>query len=88
MLQAHLFNALALLFSTALYLRVPIVLRPSLLLLLVYAGKHLYDKYMKNEIYENKVISFDAKAYLSSVLECTYGYLMLRDFCYVLLREI
>ena len=50
------------------YLRVPIMLRPSHSLLLVYAGKHLYDKYLKNEIYENKVINFNSKAYLSSVL--------------------
>ena len=50
------------------YLRVPIVLRPSHLLLLVYASKHLYDKYLNNEIYENKVISFDVKGYLSSVM--------------------
>ena len=57
-----------LMLSTIPYLRVPIVLRPSHSLLLVYAGKHLYDKYLNNEIYENKVISSDAKTYLSFVL--------------------
>ena len=88
MLQARLLSAFALLFSIVPYLRVPIVLRPSHSLLLVYEGKHLYDKYLNNEIYENKVINSDAKAYLSSILWCTYGYLMLRDLCYVLLREI
>ena len=55
-------------FSTVLYLWVPIVLHPSHSLLLVYARKHLYDKYLNNEIYENKAIKSDAKAYLSSVL--------------------
>ena len=50
-----MFNALALLFSTLPYLRVPIMLCPSHSLLLVYAGKHLYDMYLKNEIYENNV---------------------------------
>ena len=47
------------------------MLRSSHSLLLVYAGKHLYDKYMNNEQYEKKkkkVISSNAKAYLSSVL--------------------
>ena len=63
-----LFSASTLLFNTVLYLRVPIVLRPSHSLLLVYVGKHLYDKYLDNEIYENKVVNFNAKAYLSYVL--------------------
>ena len=67
-LQARLFSASALLFSTVQYLRVPIMLHLSHSLLLVYVGKHLYDKYLNNEIYETKVISSDAKAYLSFVL--------------------
>ena len=37
------------LFSIVPYLRVPIMLRPSYSLLLVYTGKHLYDKNMNNE---------------------------------------
>ena len=37
-------------------------------IVLVYAGKHLYDKYLNNEIYENKVISSNVKPYLSFVL--------------------
>ena len=37
------------LFSTVSYLWVPIVLCPSHSLLLVYIGKHLYDKNMNNE---------------------------------------
>ena len=37
------------LFSTVQYLQVPIVLRPSHSLLLVYTGKHLYDKNMNNK---------------------------------------
>ena len=44
-----MFSALALLFSTILYLRVPIVLRPSLSLLVVYADKYLYDVHLNNE---------------------------------------
>ena len=44
-----MFNPLELLFSTVPYLQVPIVLRPSHSLLLVYIGKHLYDKYLNNE---------------------------------------
>ena len=44
-----MFSASAVMFSTVLYLRGPIVLRLSHSLLLVYAGKHLYDKYLKNE---------------------------------------
>ena len=36
------------LFSIVPYLRVPIVLRPSHSLLLVYTGKHLYDKNLNN----------------------------------------
>ena len=68
MLQACLFRALTLLFGTVPYLHVLIVLRPSHSLLLVYASKYLYDKYLNNEIYENKVINSDAKTYLSFVL--------------------
>ena len=45
-----MFSVLVLLFSTVLYLRVPIVLRPSHSLLLVYADKHLCDRYLNNEI--------------------------------------
>ena len=37
------------LFSTVPYLRVPIVLPPYHSLLLVYTGKHLYDKNLNNE---------------------------------------
>ena len=37
------------LFSIVPYLQVPIVLRPSHSLLLVYSGKHLYDKNLNNE---------------------------------------
>ena len=37
------------LFNTVPYLRIPIVLRPSHSLLLVYTGKHLYDKNLNNE---------------------------------------
>ena len=37
------------LFSIVPYLRVPIVLRPSHSLLLVYTDKHLYDKNLNNE---------------------------------------
>ena len=37
------------LFSIVPYLRVPIVLRPSHSLLLVFIDKHLYDKNMNNE---------------------------------------
>ena len=48
-----MFNASALLFDTVQYLRVPMVLRPSHSLLLVYASKHLYEKYLNNEQYEN-----------------------------------
>ena len=53
-LHARLFSASALLFSNELYLHVPIVLPPSHSLLLVYAGKYLYDVYLNNEPYENK----------------------------------
>ena len=37
------------LFNTVLYLRVPIVLCPYHSLLLVYRGKHLYNKNLNNE---------------------------------------
>ena len=40
------------------------VLRPSHSLLLVYAGKHLYEKYLNNEQYENTSNQLNAKAYL------------------------
>ena len=63
-----MFNASTLLFNTVPYLWVSIVLRSSYSLLLFYGGKHLYDKYLNNEIYENKVINSNAKAYLSYVL--------------------
>ena len=61
------------LFSTILYLRVPIVLCPSHSLLLVYADKYLYVVYLNKMIYGNnymktKVINYDAKTYFSSVL--------------------
>ena len=36
-------------FSTVPHLRVPIVLRPFHLLLMVYTDKHLYDKNLNNE---------------------------------------
>ena len=68
MFQERLFSASALLFNVVMYLRVPIVLRLSHSLLLVYADKHLHDKYLNNEIYENKVISSNAKAHLNFVL--------------------
>ena len=41
--------ALAPLFNTIQYLRVPIMLRLSHSLLLVYTGKHLYDKNMNHK---------------------------------------
>ena len=61
------------LFSTGLYLRVPIVLCPSYSLLPVYVDKYLYVGYLNKMIYGNnymkiKVISYDAMAYLSFVL--------------------
>ena len=37
------------------------MLCPSHSLLLVYAGKHLYESYLNNEQYEDKVIGSDAK---------------------------
>ena len=46
---ADMYCASAPLFSTVQYLRVPIVTCPSHSLLLVYIGKHLYDKNMNNE---------------------------------------
>ena len=45
-----MFSASAHMFSTVPYLRVPIVMRPSHSLLLVYASKHLYDKYLNDEL--------------------------------------
>ena len=61
------------LFSTVQYLRVAIVLCPSHSLLPAYAGKYLYVVYLIKMIYGNnymktKVISSDAKVYLSSVM--------------------
>ena len=52
-LHTRLFNALALMFNTVPYFQVPIVLRPSHSLLLVYADKYLYDVYLNNEPYEH-----------------------------------
>ena len=49
------YYASAPLFSTVSYLQVPIVLCPSHSLLPVYTSKHLYDKYLNNGQYENKV---------------------------------
>ena len=37
------------LFSIVMYIQVPIMLRPSHSLLLVYTSKHLYDKNMNNQ---------------------------------------
>ena len=56
-----------------LYLRIPIVMCPSHSLLPVYASKYLNVAYLNKMIYINiymktKVISSDAKAYLSYVL--------------------
>ena len=70
---AGMYCASAPLFSTILYLRVPIMLCPSHSLLPVYAGRYLYVVYLNKMIYGNnyiktKVISYDAKAYLSYVL--------------------
>ena len=61
------------LFSTVLYLQVPIVSYPSHSLLPVYAGKHLFVVYLNKMIYGNnymktKVISSDALSYLSYIL--------------------
>ena len=60
-------------YCTVPYLQVPTMLCPSHSLLLVYADKYLYVGYLNKMIYGNnymktKVISFDAKANLSSVL--------------------
>ena len=70
---ADMYCASTPLFSTVPYLRVPIMLCPSHSLLLVCADKYLYVVYLNKMIYENnymktKVISSDAKAYLSYVL--------------------
>ena len=69
------------------------MLCPSNSLLPVYADKYLYVVHLNKMIYGNnymktKVISSNAKAYLRSVQYCTYGYLMLQDLCYELLREM
>ena len=68
------------LFSTVSYLRVPIVLRPSHSLLLIYIGNLLYDKNLNNEQEEN----------IRNQL-CSIMYLRVpsvQDLCSELLREI
>ena len=76
MLQACLFSALALMFSTVQYLWVPIVLCPSHSLLLVYSSKHLYEPYLNNEQYEKKVIGSDAKTSQFCIVVYLRGYLL------------
>ena len=68
------------LFSTVPYLRVPIVLRPSHSLLLVYTGKHLYDKNMNNELEESIRNQFCSVMYLRVPF--------VQDLYFELLREI
>ena len=68
------------LFSTVPYLRVPIVLRPSYSLLLVYTGKHLYDKNLKNEHEES------IRNLFCSVMYLRVPYV--QDFYSELLQEI
>ena len=68
------------LFSTVQNLRVPIVLRPSHSLLLVYTGKRLYDKNLNNEQEESIRNQF-----------CSVMYLRIpsvQDLCSELLHEI
>ena len=68
------------LFNIISYLRVRIVLRPSHSLLLVYTGKHLYDKNMNNEQEERIRNKF-----------CSIMYLRVpsvQDLCSELLWEI
>ena len=62
------------LFNTVPYLRVPIVLRPSHSLLLVYIGKHLYDKILNNEE--------------ESIRNQFCSVMYLQDLCSDLLRDI
>ena len=68
------------LFSTVPYLQVPIVLRPSHSLLLVYTSKHLYDKNLKNEQEESIRNFFYSVRYLRVP--------SVQDLCSELLREI
>ena len=68
------------LFSTVPYLRVPTVLLPSHSLLLVYTGKHLYDKNMSNEQEESIKNQFCSVMYLRVPF--------VQDLCSELLREI
>ena len=68
------------LFSIVLYLRVPIVLCPSHSLLLVYIGKHLYDKNLNNEQEES------IRNQLCSVMDLRVASVL--DLCSELLREI
>ena len=68
------------LFSIVPYLRVPIVLHPSYSLLLVYTGKHLYDKNMNNEQEES------IRNQLCSVMYLQVPYV--QDLCSELLWEI
>ena len=68
------------LFSTVPYLRVPIMLRPSHSLLLVYTGKYLYDKNVNNEQEESIRNQFCFVMYL----RVPY----VQDLYFELLREI
>ena len=68
------------LFNTVPYLRVPIVLRPSHSLLLVYTDKHLYDKNLNNEQEESIRNQFSSIMYLLVPF--------VQDLCSELLREI
>ena len=68
------------LLSTVSYLRVPIMLRPSHSLLLVYTGKHLYDKNLNNEQEES------LRKKISSVMYLRVP--SVQDLCSELLWEI
>ena len=68
------------LFSIISYLWVPIVLRPSYSLLLVYTGKHLYDKNLNNEQEESIRNQFCSVMYLRVP--------SVQDLCSELLWEI
>ena len=68
------------LISTVPYLRVPIVLRPSHSLLLVYTCKHLYDMNMNNEQEESIRNQFCSVMYLRVP--------SVQDLYFELLREI
>ena len=68
------------LFSTVPCLRVPIVLRSSHSLLLVYTGKHLYDKNLNNEQEES------IRNQLCSVMYLWVPYI--QDLFSKLLREL